>query len=644
MSKKVNKKELRKAASKGRYGDTLLAHVNKKEAKNRSGTNPITGLPEFYSDSANEHSRETTGRNMADHSRPGDSRGTASGSLSGAHLAGNTTPVQQAAPPQAGGVVAADKMIEDKYLNSPTENPTGKATDRDYWNSVGHIGNAYKDYKDLGNSTLDNIGNFLAGIASVGEMDPTRQSLFDADDTASWGVDPLGLAMTGAGMVTGLPFGTLYKGAKMATGYPGPQIAVDGKQYLDYGMPSSPIAQGGSVYANGSQPGGFFGGPGKAAPSNLGKGNGASGPVSALALAAANPGMAPTTSTPTPGDTTTPPATDPQATGPWTYHPYTDDYATYGERPEHQYFNYNMAEGGQVQKPQYKSFGGFIKKLAKTVGPAILGAGASALTGSDILGGLTAGATSKLLGNSWLTAGLTGLGTGALSSITGLSGDQPGPFAGLLGGGPSDYMAGLVPGADGGGGSGVLDFIKNNPTAIGAAGLMGLSALAGHHKQPQPSGEEASSSANDPAYAAQIQKGGWDWNRKPTDTSKVNWYQYGQMPEWDFFSDENSFTPKAHGGPVAGKPALGGAMEPAGGALSTHGGAAQGPGGGQDDKIPVYLSAKEYVVPADVVSDLGDGNPDEGAKKLNKLRDNVRHSKGRKGFPPKAKTKVEQYL
>ena len=43
-------------ASKGRYGDTMIAHINPQEAqmlmdKGGAGTiNPMTGLPEFYFD------------------------------------------------------------------------------------------------------------------------------------------------------------------------------------------------------------------------------------------------------------------------------------------------------------------------------------------------------------------------------------------------------------------------------------------------------------------------------------------------------------------------------------------------------------------------------------------------------------------
>lgn len=60
--------------------------------------------------------------------------------------------------------------------------------------------------------------------------------------------------------------------------------------------------------------------------------------------------------------------------------------------------------------------------------------------------------------------------------------------------------------------------------------------------------------------------------------------------------------------------------------------------GGQDDDIDAKLSHGEYVIPADVVSALGDGANDNGAAKLDKMLKKVRqHKTGRTKFPPKAK-------
>jgi len=62
----------------------------------------------------------------------------------------------------------------------------------------------------------------------------------------------------------------------------------------------------------------------------------------------------------------------------------------------------------------------------------------------------------------------------------------------------------------------------------------------------------------------------------------------------------------------------------------------RGQGGGMDDKVPgmigdqqpVAVSPGEFIVPADVVSGLGDGSSDAGAEKLDQMMDRVRMARG----------------
>lgn len=70
-----------------------------------------------------------------------------------------------------------------------------------------------------------------------------------------------------------------------------------------------------------------------------------------------------------------------------------------------------------------------------------------------------------------------------------------------------------------------------------------------------------------------------------------------------------------------------------------------GPGGGQDDVVPAMLSTDEYVIPADVVAHLGDGNPQEGGLRIDRMIENIRTHKTSKGgkHPPMAKP-VERYM
>lgn len=80
-------------------------------------------------------------------------------------------------------------------------------------------------------------------------------------------------------------------------------------------------------------------------------------------------------------------------------------------------------------------------------------------------------------------------------------------------------------------------------------------------------------------------------------------------------------------------------------AMLSRGRRVAGPGGGQDDLVPAMLSTDEYVIPADVVAHLGDGNPRQGGLQIDRLVRNVRqHKTGNGGkHPPMAKP-IERYM
>jgi hypothetical protein len=79
------------------------------------------------------------------------------------------------------------------------------------------------------------------------------------------------------------------------------------------------------------------------------------------------------------------------------------------------------------------------------------------------------------------------------------------------------------------------------------------------------------------------------------------------------------------------------------GSYSDGGQLLKGPGDGMSDSIPATINNKqparlandEFVVPADVVSHLGNGSSDAGAKKLYSMMDRVRRA--RTGSPKQAK-------
>ena len=87
------------------------------------------------------------------------------------------------------------------------------------------------------------------------------------------------------------------------------------------------------------------------------------------------------------------------------------------------------------------------------------------------------------------------------------------------------------------------------------------------------------------------------------------------------------------------------------GSYSDGGRLLKGPGDGMSDDIPAKIGKKqearladgEFVVPADVVSHLGNGSTDAGAKHLYKMMDKVR--KARTGNPKQGKQiKAEKYI
>lgn len=81
-------------------------------------------------------------------------------------------------------------------------------------------------------------------------------------------------------------------------------------------------------------------------------------------------------------------------------------------------------------------------------------------------------------------------------------------------------------------------------------------------------------------------------------------------------------------------------------ALKIAQGLIEGTAGGQDDVVGIDAAPGEYVMDADVVAALGDGNNKAGAQKLDQMRERIRKHKrsgSTKSIPPKAKS-IDQYL
>jgi hypothetical protein len=84
-----------------------------------------------------------------------------------------------------------------------------------------------------------------------------------------------------------------------------------------------------------------------------------------------------------------------------------------------------------------------------------------------------------------------------------------------------------------------------------------------------------------------------------------------------------------------------------GGALNQISNLAKGSGSGRDDTINARLSDGEYVMDAETVALLGDGSNDEGARRLDRMRKELRAQKGKalaKGkFSPNAKSPLAYF-
>jgi hypothetical protein len=103
-----------------------------------------------------------------------------------------------------------------------------------------------------------------------------------------------------------------------------------------------------------------------------------------------------------------------------------------------------------------------------------------------------------------------------------------------------------------------------------------------------------------------------------------SWYTYGQVPDYTL-----SPPGQAKGGMQRGEASS--SLASAGEVAPSETGEPfiQGDGSGVEDRVPARLSPGEYVVPAHVVSALGDGSSEAGAKTLDRLQDNVRLRQGK---------------
>jgi hypothetical protein len=123
----------------------------------------------------------------------------------------------------------------------------------------------------------------------------------------------------------------------------------------------------------------------------------------------------------------------------------------------------------------------------------------------------------------------------------------------------------------------------------------------------------------------------WDWNKLQSDANAQNMSLSQYM---------STYWPQVSSGIY--NMAMGGMYAAGGGPLGAVARLVRGGGSGRDDTINARLSDGEYVMDAETVAMLGDGSTDEGAKRLDKMRAQLRKHKGktlaRGKFSPNAKS------
>lgn len=199
--------------------------------------------------------------------------------------------------------------------------------------------------------------------------------------------------------------------------------------------------------------------------------------------------------------------------------------------------------------------------------------------------------------------------------------------------------------------SGAATWITSNPLQAGALGLVGLSALSGSKPNntatPAAPGQGFISGTYNIAQPRQYNAYTGDYAHYAEPGGGMGHEFFTPVNNLDTTPLPNTATPKAKGGPLSMMDAQEAPQDVPLGALgqaSAH--LVRGPGSGQADLIPAQLSDGEYVIDADAVSALGDGSNEEGARRLDHMRENLRkHKRSAKpnSIPPKAKSPL-QYM
>jgi hypothetical protein len=190
-------------------------------------------------------------------------------------------------------------------------------------------------------------------------------------------------------------------------------------------------------------------------------------------------------------------------------------------------------------------------------------------------------------------------------------------------------------GVGGGGGAKLLSNTAGTFGPIVTAGLSG--ELSGPMKDMSPKNKSPYEPYVGP-YSMQRPGGG------PTEEELAQYYASNNTGNINYFPGQNTFT--SPNGPTftsyaeGGIASLPGPQESAPGAVE---GMLSGPGDGMSDSIPANIDGKqearladgEFVIPADVVSHIGNGSSKSGSQRLYAMMDAIREA--RTGNPAQGK-------
>lgn len=272
----------------------------------------------------------------------------------------------------------------------------------------------------------------------------------------------------------------------------------------------------------------------------------------------------------------------------------------------------------------------YNNEILNALGAGIFGG----LGGFDALGGLLGGeAVAGGIAPELIGGGVGGFGEAAIGSglgeiTAGIGGASGLPSLSQLGS-TASTVSKLLGGSGGGLGSLLGGSGSGSGNPLLGAGLGGLAGYLASLDQPKGTVDTGSIQMNIPQYEFSRNQQALPADFKP-----------GVSPEFRHF--DNKIVKKAAGGGITG---LRSNEYKAGGRYL------QGPGDGMSDNIRANIEGRqearladgEFIIPADVVSHIGNGSSNAGAKKLHTMMNRIRHA--RTGNPKQGKQiKAEKYL